>query len=457
MKGFKIIVIFSAMLMVSYPASSWGESGGAGPVILELKQAVAEALARNPDLQSRKQALEASKERVKQTRSEYWPRLDLMENVTNGNNPVHVFGSLLGQESFTAGNFDLNALNNPSSLNNFATRLSLSQKVYDGGKTTRNIDSAQLRSKITEEESDGSSQKLIFDVVRDYYGISLALSQYETAQAAVKSANSSLKKAQDLFTGGLALKSDVLRVRVHLADMEKEHIAARNALSIARERLNVTMGLSAPRAEYEVRPLVMKMVQAPSLESIQSSALEKRKDLAGWKLMKKISDNMDKNARAAYYPTMDLFADYEINSGTSTGTGDNYLVGVRVKINLFDGFSRSAAVHEARSQAKEVEYKVQSLKERILLECQEALLGVDTSLKQYETARNAVALAEESLKIVRNRYESRLTTMDDLLSAERALVKARSNLTQAIYGYVISVTMVELAAGTLSLDSEIID
>ncbi len=175
------------------------------------------------------------------------------------------------------------------------------------------------------------------------------------------------------------------------------------------------------------------------------------------KLMKKISDNISKHARAAYYPTMDLFADYEVNSGTSTGTGDNYLVGLRMRINLFDGFSKSAAIKEAQSQSQELEYKIQSLRERILLECRESLLEVDTAFKQYETAKDAVVLAEESLKIVRNRYESRLTTIDDLLSTERALIKARSNLTQAIYGYVISVTLVELTAGTLSPDSAIIN
>ena len=56
------------------------------------------------------------------------PRVDFSEGFTRGNNPVYVFGGLLTERQFSAGDFALNFLNTPPPLDNFRTQFSAGRR-----------------------------------------------------------------------------------------------------------------------------------------------------------------------------------------------------------------------------------------------------------------------------------------------------------------------------------------
>ncbi len=65
----------------------------------------------------------------------------------------------------------------------------------------------------------------------------------------------------------------------------------------------------------------------------------------------------------------------------------------------------------------------------------------------------AVSMAEESLRIIKNRYEAGLTTVTELLRNETALLEARTRRLAAVYDQRVAAAMLERASGTLSVDS----
>ena len=90
---------------------------------LSLQQAVAIALAHNPQHKAALAETHAAKADVKDAQSFFFPRITLSEAATRSNDPVYVFGTRLRQSRFTAADFALNQLNNPEPIGNFATRL----------------------------------------------------------------------------------------------------------------------------------------------------------------------------------------------------------------------------------------------------------------------------------------------------------------------------------------------
>jgi outer membrane protein TolC len=68
-------------------------------------------------------------------------------------------------------------------------------------------------------------------------------------------------------------------------------------------------------------------------------------------------------------------------------------------------------------------------------------------------ARGAVAQAQESLRISRNRYESGLLTITDLLSVEEAVLRTQLDYWNAVARSHTSAAGLELASGTLDLNS----
>ncbi len=65
-------------------------------------------------------------------------------------------------------------------------------------------------------------------------------------------------------------------------------------------------------------------------------------------------------------------------------------------------------------------------------------------------------MAQESQRITRNRYESGLATITDILRNDTALLDAKTRHLAAIYDQRVAAAMLELAAGTLTGDSDVL-
>ncbi len=71
-------------------------------------------------------------------------------------------------------------------------------------------------------------------------------------------------------------------------------------------------------------------------------------------------------------------------------------------------------------------------------------------------ARASVAEAEQSLRIIQDRYEAGLTTITDLLRAEEAAHRSRTRYWEAVYRWQTSYAELELATGTLNIHSAVV-
>jgi outer membrane protein TolC len=76
--------------------------------------------------------------------------------------------------------------------------------------------------------------------------------------------------------------------------------------------------------------------------------------------------------------------------------------------------------------------------------------------ERIEVATAAVAQAEESLRITKNRYEAGLATVTDLLRNETALMQAKTRRLAAVYDQRVAAASLELATGILSENSDVL-
>ncbi|NWG14238.1 MAG: TolC family protein, partial [Acidobacteria bacterium] len=73
-----------------------------------------------------------------------------------------------------------------------------------------------------------------------------------------------------------------------------------------------------------------------------------------------------------------------------------------------------------------------------------------SAAEQVEVTVAAEAQSEESLRILKNRYDAGLATMTDLLAAQSERSAARTALAEAVYHHRMSHAQLEYAAGILS-------
>ncbi|HYM12327.1 MAG TPA: TolC family protein [Bryobacterales bacterium] len=113
------------------------------------------------------------------------------------------------------------------------------------------------------------------------------------------------------------------------------------------------------------------------------------------------------------------------------------------------------------AQARFAESRAAALAKRadsaINLEVRKAYLDLDAAGRRLEVATTAVAEAEESHRIIQNRYQAGLTTITELLRSKTALAAARTSRVAAIYDQRVAAAALEHAAGTLTADSAVLN
>jgi outer membrane protein len=417
---------------------------------LTLSEAVALALEHNPDLAVDGPGQQAARMEFKAAKGGYLPRLDFEQSYLAGNNPVFVFGTLLSQQRFTADNFALPGLNSPSLLDNLQTRVTVQQSIWDFGRTRDQRDQARLGIDITDRSHEAHTRQVLLELFNSYYATSLAHSALETAHFALRSAESIEAQAKARVESGLTVEADLLRSRVYLSTAKQQEIQAQGQWEIAQSRLNHLMGNPLDKAA-ETSPLNPTRITIPSEESLVAEQKQKRPDYQALLTELHQAEIAVGSRQKEFMPSVSGYATWEAdNPSFSSYGGNNWSTGVTLRWNLFAGGSDAARLEAARQRLKQKFLQVAAMESAMALDIRKSWIQYRAAEQQVIAAQAAEAQSEESLRILRNRYDAGLATMTDLLSAESARSSARTGLAEAICRQRISYAQVEYSAGILS-------
>ncbi len=418
---------------------------------LSLSDAVERAVSKHPAMVAARSGIDVAEARVRQAESGKLPKVNYSESWQASNNPVFVFSSLLTQRQFAERNFAIGSLNNPSPLNNFQSLVTAEQPLYDAGLTKHATAGAKLGKEMAAEEQRKVEQQSVARVAAAYYGALLAAETGAVADAAVKSAESDLQRALNVREAGMSTDADVLSIRVHLASVKEEQIRRRSDLSVAEAALNEAMGESLDSRFQLTTKLSATVAAAKGVE------VTARPEIRQAKLAGQIAENQATTARAAYLPQVSLRGAFEADRQRFvTRAGANWAAGVTLRWNLFNGFADRSRIEEANSAASRAHALEQQATEGVKLEVRRAQADLDAAGQRIAVAESAVAQAEESLRILKNRYEAGLATVTELLRNETALAETQFRRVAAVHDQRLAGVALEFATGTLSANSEVL-
>src|SRR5260370_10634204 len=428
------------------------------PSPITLQQAINIALEKNPERKAALADTRAASADVREARSFLLPHVTFSETATRGNDPVYVFGSKLRQQRFTTADFALSVLNTPTPFGNFATGFGGTWNLFDSFASWRAVNRAERVKDAAGHQLDRTDQEIVFRVVDSYDSVLVAKKQSEVAEQAMKPAQAILDRSKDRFETGVVVESDYLSAQVRLAPRKQELIRAQNSLALARVQFSTSMGISTENVFDPADTLAERNLPATSLEEVEKQAVEMRPDLKRVRSEEAAQQQSVSIAKSAFGPRVNAFARWEADNPTfvAGGGGNNWLVGIEVQFDLFQGGAKRA--HLARERA--MQEKAAALKEMatdaVRLEVRRAYYDVDAARQQVEVARAAIAESQESLRINQNRYDSGLSTITDLLASEEAARRSQTDYWEAVYRYHSGYANLELASGTLNPQSPVV-
>jgi outer membrane protein len=421
-------------------------SGSGEP--LSLSQAVEIALIRNPLTKATAAGRELADAQLAGARANRWPLLQASESVTTSNNPVFVFGSLLEQGRFGANNFLLSSLNNPDALTNFRAGLSVRVPVFDQRQTSARIDVARLGQQQADQRAELVAQQIRFAVLQSYYGVLLAQSRVVVADEAIQIATADLKRIRERFETGLVVRSDLLAAEVQLSEFRQQKIEASGEVAIAQAALNTALGLPVDSSHTITDQLSERTFFIETPEELTRRALQNRPEYARAVLGVQMNTRQVRGARDEVLPRVDAFAGVGA-SGRSPVTGSSdYAVGAAVTLNVFD-VGRKARINQARATAAIAVAEQQQLANQISFEVVRSYQQFVSARERLLVVAQTTAQASEALRIVRDRYHEGVTTITEVLRAELALVRARTDVLTARHDHYVAYANVLLATGRL--------
>jgi outer membrane protein TolC len=245
---------------------------------------------------------------------------------------------------------------------------------------------------------------------------------------------------------------------VHRAALEEERIEARNLAEIQRAELNGRLGEPLDRAFSLITPLTPGEVEGKrDLEALEALSLDENPEMRQARLALDAASIGHRQARAAFLPSVDVHAGWESDRESFTGSGGtNWMVGLSLRLNLFNGLHDRARIREAEASLRESQARQTEAENSVRLAVRRAFLDRDAARQRLEVAETAVEQARESHRITQARYEGGLASVTDLLRSQNALLQAEVRHLGAILGARLAAAALELATGTLTPDSEAI-
>jgi len=429
------------------------------PTPLSLQQAATIAMEKNPLRKAALADTKAASAGIQEARSFLVPHITFSETGTRGDDPVYVFGSKLRQQRFTSNDFALNQLNTPLPFGNFSTRFGGTWNLFDSFASWHGVSRAKEMNTASTHQLERTDQEILFRVVQAYYGVLLAAKQLEVSDQAEKTAKSIMERSQARYDSGVVVESDLLSAKVRLTSREQELIRARNNLELARAQLNTAMGVPVDALYQPADPLAERNLASPALADVEQKALSTRPDLKRIEAQQSAQELSVAIAKSSFGPRLKAFAGWEMDNPTLLvgGGGNNWLGGVELQFDLFEGGAKRAALSREHAVAEKIAALKQAASDAVRLEVRQAYYDLDSNRQQVGVARSSIAQAQESLRINQDRYEGGLITITDLLGAEEAARRSQTDYWQAVYQFHISSANLELASGTLNLQSPVVN
>lgn len=420
-----------------------------GAETLTLEQAVDIALRNNPGLRAADAQVDAAQAGVLRSASGFLPKVTISETFSRSDNPLMVFGTKLNQEIVSLSDFNPLAINNPEPISNYNTRIAVMQPVFNAGKEYLGVKQSKLARDASLKERERARQETVYNVIKAYYGLLLAKENLNVARKSLETSAENLKLAEARYKAGAVLQSDFLRARVQYAEVKEMVTRSENGVRLAKAALNFAMGVSQ-ESDYDINGVLTEQRPDQGLDALIAVALSKRPDLLAVELNRKNAETNVNQARTDYLPSLNVMAQVDWNSRDFAGDdAKSWAVMAVLSWNIFDGLATKSKVRESIAISQKAKALEEQMQSGIQLQVRQAYFNVIASIDRIAASASAVQEAEEGFRIVQKRYQAGMTNFVDVLGAENALIRARTNALQALYDNNLAAAELRLATGTL--------
>jgi outer membrane protein TolC len=331
----------------------------------------------------------------------------------------------------------------------------LDQPIYNQAYLI-GIKAAKPNQDIADLNIQQNTQDIIYNIANSYYRVIVSQKQLALYTDNKARFERLLRIANLQAEQGTVKKVDVKQVQVNLNNVLSQISVAENNYNLSLNTLKNYMGLKQDEQVYLTD--TARWLESNVQESSGSKADFAYEKTIEYKLQKSqimLYDLQQRRVRAGNLPVLSGYARYGAN-GFGTVLHEAYdrmfdysAIGLKLTLNLFDGFRRNA-------QYKQALYDLYNARENLTLNQMSKELAFDNAIVVMERNKSTTATNKSNMELASEVYENVTTqfklgasSLTELLNAESSYRDAQNNYLQSLLNFYISQLDVERTKATL--------
>ncbi len=293
------------------------------------------------------------------------------------------------------------------------------------------------------------------NIYKIYYQLSASKTQLNILDANINRVKALAHDAEIMYKNGFAEKLDVDKISVQLNNLETEKLKANNSVAIGYMGLKMLMGMPV-KDSLSLTDVINEGSLTNDILTESDFQYNVRKDFQYLSTVKKMNEFNVKRYQLSNLPTVSMSGSYSKNAQRSKFDffqGGNWfstsLVSLNINLPIFNGFATDARIKRTKIELKQTENQIESLKNSIDNEINQAKLNYMSSVATVQFQKKNMELAEKVYQQTKKKFEAGTGSNTEISAAQTDLVSAQNNFMNALYAALIAKVDLLKATGKL--------
>ena len=317
------------------------------------------------------------------------------------------------------------------------------------------IKNSGLQTSIAKTKYSLSKEQLVYQVASLFYALQTSAELIRTTQFDYMNLKDVLSIAKAQYENSTLKRIDYESLEINVANKQSQLSQLQTQYNDQLAHFNYLLGIPASN-QTVISDSIPEDLQA--LES--SGQFLQRHDIRLSYQLIESKENELKSIRAEKTPAINSYFRYNYQSQfnkAGNAFDNDYLfnastVGVSISVPLFDDNRRKSRINTAQTQLEQLKLQNQHKQDEARMEVVSATGTLSNSQQQYVITKQNLVLAEKVFSSRSALYTEGVTTLMELLDAERELSNARNLYIQALIDVQNSRLDLHKANGTLLTD-----
>ena len=304
------------------------------------------------------------------------------------------------------------------------------------------------------EKARASRLDMVTQVKNAYFSVLFAKEALEVYKLVYDNAIQNLAETQKKYDAQKVSDMELLRAKTTVANAVPNVYNAEGSVILALWQLKAVLGVDLDmNLDIEGKLEDWSQHMLYDIHQHDEISLDRNTTMKQLAIQADMLASSIKVQQYANIPSLALAFNFSLNAMTNDFNFSEYrwtpysYVALSLNIPIFAGGKRHQQIRQAKNQYDQVQLQTVNTERQLKIAIRQYLNTMETSMKSYYSAKDAVLTAQKGYDIVEKSYQVGRSTLMEVNDAQLALTQAQLAASQAVFNFLTAKSQLEQTLG----------